>query len=84
MSLADRLNEKSPETKAQKFQRLAELRVSNILEDIRILSHLHNVGNYEYTPAQVNKMKEVLYAAFEKTFDKFEGDNTAFNTLFQF
>src|SRR5215475_11782944 len=39
--------------KAEKFRTLAEKRVSRVLANVRLISHLSRRGSYEYTPEQV-------------------------------
>ena len=42
------------ENKQEKFKRLAEKRVSKILEEIRILSNLSNKAIYEFNEEQID------------------------------
>lgn len=46
----------SCETKNEKFIRLAEGRVENLLDWLRKLDNLSNRGNYDYTDDQVEQM----------------------------
>jgi hypothetical protein len=48
--------DRSGESKADRFARLAQPRTTNVLRSIRILGNLSNTSNYEYTPAQVSKI----------------------------
>ncbi len=48
--------QRSGESKADRFTRLASARTTNVLDSIRILGNLSNTSNYEYAPAQVTKI----------------------------
>ncbi len=52
----------APETREQRFRRLAEQRVNAILDRIRLLGQLANKSNYEYSDAQV----EAIFKAIQK------------------
>lgn len=45
-----------PETRDEKFKRLAVQRTNVVLEKIRILGNLSNRANYNYSDDQVNKI----------------------------
>lgn len=45
-----------PESREEKFKRLAIQRTNVVLEKIRILGNLSNRANYSYTDDQVNKI----------------------------
>ena len=47
-------------TKAERFQRLAEKRVSRAIRDLRLIANLSNKNNYEYTTDQVEKIVSAL------------------------
>lgn len=51
---------KPDETNAQKFVRLAELRVGNAIESIRKIALLGNKSQYEYTDDQVTAIELAL------------------------
>lgn len=48
------------ETKRDKFVRLAEKRMENILKGIGLLGNLANTSNYEYTDADLSKIVRTL------------------------
>ena len=52
----------TPETKRDKFLRLAENRVNKVLDDLRILGHCGNRSNYDYTDEDVR----IIFAKLEK------------------
>ena len=58
--------EKAGESKAEKFVRLAELRMTKALKGIENLANLSNRSSYEYTDEQVKAMFGALDAAVEK------------------
>jgi hypothetical protein len=51
---------KVEETKAQKFERLAVVRMNKVLEFMEKLEGLSNKNIYEYTPEQVEKIVGAL------------------------
>lgn len=58
------------ETKSAKFRRLAESRVNNAIEKIRLVGNLAN-PQYEYTADEVNKIIAALQTAIAETEEKF-------------
>ena len=62
---------KEDETKRERFVRLAENRMNNVLKNIQLLSNLSNTSAYEYTPEDVEKIIKTLKSAvseLEKSF----------------
>ena len=51
------------ETKREKFVRLAENRVNNVLKGIDLLSNLSNSSNYDYTQEDLDKIVKSLKTA---------------------
>lgn len=51
------------ETKREKFVRLAEKRMDNILKGIELMGNLSNSNNYEYTEEDLNKIVKTLKSA---------------------
>ena len=58
------------ETKAQKFVRLAEARVSKAVKYVRLVGNLSGSG-YDYTSEQVKKVEDALASAVEATIARF-------------
>ena len=59
------------ETKRDKFVRLAEKRMENILKGLDLLGNLANTSNYDYTDADAAKIIKTLKSAvgdLERTF----------------
>jgi hypothetical protein len=65
---------KNNEQKAERFKRLAEKRVRKVLDDIRIVSNLHNRGLYDYTPEQLRKIFAAMKDALAKAEARFRGE----------
>lgn len=59
------------ETKAQKFERMAVMRVSKALHTIKLLGNLSG-NNYQYTQEQVNKMFTAIQEATKETYARFQ------------
>ncbi len=51
------------ETKREKFIRLAENRVNNVLKGIELLGNLSNSSNYDYTKEDLEKIIKTLKSA---------------------
>lgn len=49
-------------TKLQKFERLAEKRVSDAIKKLRLIGNLSNKNNYSYTDDHVKQLLEALEA----------------------
>jgi rubrerythrin len=60
--------------KAEKFRELAEARVNNAIEKIRLIRKLANRSNYSYTPEQIRKIKRALEKEVEDTMAAFDTD----------
>jgi hypothetical protein len=61
------------ETKAQKFQRLANLRTNLILDDLRKIGGLSNRNHYEYSEEEVNTIFDTIEKAVTDTKGRFLG-----------
>lgn len=61
------------ESKAAKFKRLAERRVSNALRHIGYVRNLANRNQYEYTEEQAQQVKDALADAVSDLCDAFAG-----------
>lgn len=67
------------ETKKEKFIRLAEGRMNNILKNIDLLGNLSNKSNYDYEETDVEKMIKSLKSAvnnLEKIYGKKKGNGS--------
>ncbi|MEG0960727.1 MAG: hypothetical protein RSE60_06545 [Erysipelotrichaceae bacterium] len=64
------------ETKRDKFVRLAEKRMDNILKGIELVGNLSNSNNYEYTEEDLNKIIKTLKSSvsdLERTYNATSG-----------
>lgn len=75
-------SEKPAETKAQKFARLANLRVNKALDAIANIGGLASKTNYEYTPAQAGAMFAALEGELTKLQSKFKNPDAVAATGF--
>ena len=64
--------DRSGESKADRFARLAQPRTTNVLRSIRILGNLSNTTNYSYTPEQVRKIFVAIRAQLDNAESKFD------------
>lgn len=60
-----------PETKHDKFKRLAEQRGNRILHYLRLLSNLSNRSNYDYSEAEAKSMLSLIEQQLRITKQKF-------------
>lgn len=70
----DRNDEKLPETKAQKFRRLAQRRVTKALKAIAALKALSNRRQYERTDTQTEALMNVMYDAWISLKSSYDGE----------
>lgn len=63
---------KTKETAEEKFLRLSQSRVNNIIDDIRLLGKLSNTATYTYTDEQVEKMFSYIESVLRDTKDSFK------------
>tara|TARA_B100000315_G_C14498285_1_gene551091 strand:+ start:800 stop:1042 length:243 start_codon:yes stop_codon:yes gene_type:complete len=64
-------SKKVEETKEQKFKRLAEARVNNALQKIRLIGNLASPV-YSYTPEDIEKIIVALNAGIAEVEEKFQ------------
>lgn len=64
------------ETKAAKFTRLAQRRMTDALKRIARVGNLASKSNYEYTPEQADKMVSALGDAIADVSRKFAGSDS--------
>lgn len=69
------------ESKREKFVRLAENRMNNVLKGIDLLGNLANSNNYDFTQEDLTKIVKTLKSAvndLEKTYDSSTTKNKRF------
>ena len=59
------------ESKRDKFVRLTENRMNNILKGIELMGNLANCNNYEYTQDDLNKIIKTLKSAVSELEHKY-------------
>ncbi len=62
------------ETKREKFIRLAESRMNNVLKQIELLGNLSNTRAYEYSQSDIDKMIKTLKDALVDLEHSFKPD----------
>ena len=67
------------ETKRERFIRLVEKRTNTVLDKLRILGGCANRRMYEYTQADINKIKSAIYEEIDHVFEKFEDQYVEFS-----
>ena len=63
----------APETKRQRFVRLAEARTNKILEMMRLLGNCSSKSNYDYTEEDIKKIFTALEKELKNTKNRFLG-----------
>ena len=63
---------KLTDTKKDRFQRLAEPRVTNVLKTLRILGNLSNTSNYRYSNEEVVKIFKAIREQLDLVEKKFD------------
>ena len=64
--------ENKDETSNEKFKRLSEKRVTNVLRSLKILGNLSNTSNYKYSTDEVEKIFKAIQSQVDNTHRKFE------------
>ena len=64
-------------TKAERFERLAERRVSEVVKKMRLVGNLANRRNYTYTEGHVKQIVEALEAEMRQVKAKFRQETGA-------
>ena len=64
-------SDKVKETKEQKFKRLAEVRVNNALQKIKLIENLAS-PSYSFTPEQIEKIITAINACITEVQQKFQ------------
>ena len=58
--------------KSQRFRRLGEKRVTNMIKHLRLIGNLANKKNYTFTKVEAQQMFEAIEHELEQTKKKFE------------
>ena len=76
--------EKKPESKRERFVRLAEARTNKIIDMIQLLGNCANANTYEYTQQAVDQIFSAIEAELreaKKKYQKVESNRTSKFTL---
>ena len=76
--------EKKPESKRERFVRLAEARTNKIIDMIQLLGNCANANTYEYTQQDVDQIYSAIEAELreaKKKYQKVESNRTSKFTL---
>ena len=67
----------------ERFVKLAEKRVSRVIQDLRLIGNLSNKSNYEYSDEDVEKIISTLKNEVNKTQKRFESVTSKKKDLFK-
>lgn len=70
--------------KIEKFEELAEKRVSDILKKLKLIGNLANKNNYEYTETHVKQIIDTLESEIKTLKNRFIEENKDRKTEFKF
>lgn len=70
--------------KLEKFERLAERRVSGVIKKLRLIGNLSNKKNYSYTGEHVRQIVEVLENEIRLLKSRFKEETANKSSVFQF
>lgn len=74
----------SKETKAQRFERLAERRVTGALRSLRLVGNLANRHNYDYTQEHARQILEALDEGLRNVKQRFRQEEAGVQNTFSF
>lgn len=72
------------EGKREKFERLAEKRMSEVIKKLRLIGNLSNRNNYEYSAEQVKQIIDSLEHELKIIKNKFKEEQSKSNMTFKF
>ena len=67
------MSNNKPETKRERFVRIAEARVNKILDMMRLLGNCASPSNYEYTDEDIRQIFTALERELKTTKNRFMG-----------
>lgn len=76
--------ETSRESKQQRFERLAEKRVTEALRRLRLVGNLSNRANYEYSDDHVRQITDALEAELKQLKSRFRQEGATAGNSFSF
>jgi len=72
------------ESKQQRFERIAERRVSETIKKIRLIGNLSDKKNYAYTEEHIKKIFDALDGEFRMIKSKFRSSEETYKESFSF
>lgn len=72
------------ESKAERFERLAQRRVTNAVRQLRLIGNLSHRGNYEYTDEHVRQVFDALDAEMRHLRKRFQQQDSPSPRVFAF
>jgi hypothetical protein len=72
------------EDKREKFERLAEKRMSDVIKKLRLIGNLSNRNNYEYSDLQVKQILDSLEQEMKLIKNKFNNEQSKSSGAFKF
>lgn len=72
------------EEKLEKFERLAEKRVTEAIKKIRLVGNLANKNNYEYTEEHVKQITDALESEMRTLKNRFRDESLSETSNFEF
>jgi hypothetical protein len=76
MNMTDRL---PPETRSDRFKRIATKRTNDLIDKIRILGNCSNRSTYEYTEEEVNKIFRTIDKELKEAKSKYSSKREKFS-----
>lgn len=72
------------EAKRDRFERLAQRRVTETIRSLRLIGNLANRSNYDYSQHHVRQIVDALETEFKQLKQRFRNDETAGENAFVF
>jgi ABC-type Fe3+-hydroxamate transport system substrate-binding protein len=72
------------EGKKEKFERLAEKRMSDVIKKMRLIGNLSNQNNYEYSDLQVKQIIDSLEQEIKIIKNRFKDEQNKSTSAFKF
>ena len=79
-----KMNSDSAKNKAERFERLAERRVTEVVRKMRLVANLSNRRNYTYTEEHVKQILDALEAEMRLVKAKFRQETSVQSQGFSF
>jgi hypothetical protein len=80
----DRMTRSPRESKLQRFERLAQKRVTEALRRLRLVGNLSNRANYEYSDDHVKQLTEALETELKELKNRFRQEGAGTGHTFSF